>query len=65
MVNAHVRDRHSLRESVRRGLQLVASARLDLGGLITHRFRFDRIDDAFRTLHEKPPGFVKAMIDIA
>lgn len=65
VVNAHVRDRHQLQESIRRGLELVACGRLDLGGLITHRFTFDRIDDAFRTLHEKPPGFVKAMIDIA
>jgi threonine dehydrogenase-like Zn-dependent dehydrogenase len=64
VVNAHVRDRHRLLESIRRGLDLVVSGRLDLGALITHRFAFDRIDDAFGTLRDKPDGFVKAVIDV-
>jgi threonine dehydrogenase-like Zn-dependent dehydrogenase len=64
VVNAHVRDRHRLRESTRRGLDLAIGGRLNLGALITHRFPFDHIDEAFRTLQDKPHGFVKAVIDI-
>jgi len=64
VVNAHVRDRDLLRESTRRGLELVAANKIDLSGLITHRFTLDRVDDAFATLRAKPPGFVKAMITI-
>jgi threonine dehydrogenase-like Zn-dependent dehydrogenase len=63
VVNAHVRDRDRLRESVRRGLDLAATNRLDLGALITHRFPSDQIDDAFRALQNKPDGFVKAVIE--
>jgi threonine dehydrogenase-like Zn-dependent dehydrogenase len=64
VVNAHVRDRDRLRDSIRRGLDLVVSDRLDLARLITHRFPFDDVDAAFRALRDKPPGFVKAIIDI-
>jgi 2-desacetyl-2-hydroxyethyl bacteriochlorophyllide A dehydrogenase len=65
VVNAHVRDRARLRESTRRGLELVAAGRLDVAKLITHRFPFDRVDDAFAALRDKPSGFVKAVIDLA
>jgi threonine dehydrogenase-like Zn-dependent dehydrogenase len=64
VVNAHVRDRDRLRDSVRRGLDLMVSGRLDLPRLVTHRFAFDDVDSAFRALRDKPPGFVKAIIDI-
>lgn len=64
VVNAHVRDRDSLRDSIRRGLLLMAAGRLDVGSLVTHRFGFDEIDAAFATLRDKPDGFVKAMIDL-
>lgn len=62
VVNAHVRDRDRLRESVRRGLDLVASGRIDVGALVTHRFALDQVDAAFEALIAKEPGFVKAAI---
>ena len=64
VVNAHVRDRARLRESTRRGLELVTAGRLDIARLITHRFPLDGIDDAFKDLRDKPYGFVKAVIDL-
>ncbi|MBB5787834.1 zinc-binding dehydrogenase [Jiangella mangrovi] len=62
VVNAHVRDRDRLRESVRRGLDLVAAGRIDVGALVTHRFALDQVDAAFEALVAKEPGFVKAAI---
>jgi len=65
VVNAHVRDRARLRESTRRGLDLVAAGRIQPGALITHRFGLDEIDLAYRALIDKPPGYIKALIEIA
>ncbi len=62
VVNAHVRDRARLRDSVRRGIDLVAAGRIDIGTLITHRYGLDEVDTAFAALVGKEPGFVKAAI---
>jgi threonine dehydrogenase-like Zn-dependent dehydrogenase len=64
VVNAHVRDRLRMRESVARGLQLMATGRVQTGALITHRFALDEVDRAFETLVDKPSGFIKAVIDL-
>lgn len=63
VINAHVRDRRLLRDAVVVGLELAALGRIDPGRLITHRFAFDQIDEAFATLRDKPEGFIKAVID--
>jgi 2-desacetyl-2-hydroxyethyl bacteriochlorophyllide A dehydrogenase len=65
VVNAHVRDRDRLRDSTRRGLDLVAAGRIDVAGLITHRYPLADLDQAFTALVEKPDGFVKAVVDVA
>lgn len=62
VVNAHVRDRGLLRESTRVGLEMIAAGRVDLGPLLTHRYRLERLDDAFEALRTKPPGFTKALV---
>jgi 2-desacetyl-2-hydroxyethyl bacteriochlorophyllide A dehydrogenase len=62
VVNAHVRDRDRLRESVHRGLGLVAAGRIDVGALVSHRFALDQVDAAFDALVAKEPGFVKAAL---
>ncbi|WP_026876322.1 zinc-binding dehydrogenase [Jiangella gansuensis] len=64
VVNAHVRDRAMLRASTEAALGLLAAGRIDVGRLVTHRFRFDQIDEAFEALRSKPDGFVKAVVDI-
>ncbi|WP_426320681.1 zinc-binding dehydrogenase [Microbacterium sp. E-13] len=65
VINAHVRDRALLRRSTIAALELQASGRIDVGSLVTHRFSFDRIDEAFEAMIRKPSGFLKAVIDIA
>jgi threonine dehydrogenase-like Zn-dependent dehydrogenase len=62
VVNAHVRRRADLMESMRIGLELTASGLLDLGSLVTHRYALDGVDQAFTDLQSKPPGFIKALI---
>ena len=44
------------------GMRLLTSGRLSLEDLVTHRFGFDEIDQAFLAAHEKPAGFVKSTI---
>ena len=64
VVNAHVRDRARLRDSIKRGLDLAAAGRIDLASLITHRYPLSEVDAAFTALVEKPDGFIKAVIDV-
>jgi threonine dehydrogenase-like Zn-dependent dehydrogenase len=62
VVNGHVRDRRRLADSIRRGLAVVASGRVDYAALITHRYPLDAVDQAFTDLQAKPAGFVKAVV---
>jgi threonine dehydrogenase-like Zn-dependent dehydrogenase len=62
VVNAHVRRRDDLLESMRIGLELEAKGLIDLGCLVTHGFGLDDVDAAFTALRDKPEGFIKAII---
>jgi threonine dehydrogenase-like Zn-dependent dehydrogenase len=62
IANAHFRDIGVIMHGMRRAGRLLASKRIAMEPLVTHRFPLDRIDDAFRTAVEKPPGFVKAVV---
>jgi threonine dehydrogenase-like Zn-dependent dehydrogenase len=64
VLNAHERRLDYLMDSMRRGLALIAHGDLDLGALVSHRFPLDAVDDAFRTLQDKPKGYVKAVITV-
>jgi len=62
VVNAHVRRRADLMESMRIGLELTAKGLIDLGALVTHRYTLDEVDRAYTDLQQKPPGFIKAVV---
>lgn len=62
VVNAHVRRRADLLESMRIGLELEAAGQIDLGRLVTHRFALDDVDAAYAALRDKPAGFIKAVV---
>jgi L-iditol 2-dehydrogenase len=62
VVNGHVRDERQLAQSIRRGLDVAASGRIDYGSLFTHRYPLSDIDQAYADLRAKPDGFVKALI---
>lgn len=43
-------------------LAAVASARIRLEGLVSHFFPLNEIENGFRTLEERPEGFVKGVV---
>ena len=62
IVNAHFRDVATIMRGMRQGMRLLTSGRITLDDLVTHRFGLDRVNEAFATAVEKPPGFVKATV---
>lgn len=62
ILNAHFRDEATILRGMRIGMRLLTSDRLQLEGLVSHRFRLPEINDAFLAAHEKPEGFVKSTI---
>jgi threonine dehydrogenase-like Zn-dependent dehydrogenase len=62
VLNAHERREAYLMDCMRRGLDLMATGRIDMPSRVTHRFGLDQVDVAFRALQTKPPGFIKAMV---
>jgi threonine dehydrogenase-like Zn-dependent dehydrogenase len=62
IVNAHFREVSTIMRGMRTAMRLLTSGRLELDGLVTHRFHLDEIDRAFQTAHEKPEGFVKSTV---
>jgi L-iditol 2-dehydrogenase len=62
IVNAHFRDVGTIMRGMRQGMRLLTSGRITLDDLVTHRFGLDRVNEAFATAVEKPPGFVKATV---
>jgi 2-desacetyl-2-hydroxyethyl bacteriochlorophyllide A dehydrogenase len=64
IVNAHFRDPATIMRGMRTGMRLLTSGRIALDDLVTHRFGLDRVNEAFATAVEKPPGFVKATVTV-
>jgi L-iditol 2-dehydrogenase len=64
IVNAHFRDANTIMRGMSVAMRLLTSGRVALDGLVTHRFRLEEIDDAFRTARDKPEGFVKATVTV-
>jgi L-iditol 2-dehydrogenase len=62
VVNAHVRRHGDLMQSMRIGLELMAEGLVSFESLITHRYGLHRVDQAYADLHNKPTGFIKAVI---
>jgi len=52
------------KERMSRLMRLVESARIDLTPLLTHRFRFDRIADAYRLFGEQGDNVLKVSIEM-
>ena len=62
IANAHFRDVNVIMHGMRTAGRLLASKRIAMEPLVTHRFPLGRIDDAFAAAVEKPTGFVKAVV---
>ena len=62
LLNAHERRVSEMTHGMRASLDLIQREQLDMGSLVTHRFRLDELDRAFTTMVEKPKGYIKGLI---
>jgi threonine dehydrogenase-like Zn-dependent dehydrogenase len=62
IINAHFRDKNTILDGTRLGMKLLNTGKIKMRPLITHSYKLDEINEAFRTAKEKPQGFVKAVI---
>jgi len=62
VVNGHERDDGIRTLGMRKALALLAHGRIGFD-FVTHRFALDDIGAAFDLLHERPPGYLKAVVD--
>jgi threonine dehydrogenase-like Zn-dependent dehydrogenase len=62
VVNAQERSMGGLMSSVRKAIQAALEGRLDPFPLLTHTVSLKSLDQGFRLLHERPQGFVKALM---
>jgi len=62
VINAHERDPRLYLEGILEGIRCVASGELSLAGLITHNFDLEQVALAYRTLEQRPDGFIKGVI---
>jgi threonine dehydrogenase-like Zn-dependent dehydrogenase len=61
VINAHERDPAIYAAGLREAIEAVVDGRLDAAPLITHRYKLDEIDRAYRVSVERPDGFIKAV----
>jgi threonine dehydrogenase-like Zn-dependent dehydrogenase len=64
VINAHERDDAIYVEGMAAAAQAVGAGRLDPGPLYTHRLPLDRLGEALDLAHERPRGFMKALITL-
>lgn len=62
VINAHERDPRRCIEGMKMAVDATLEGRIRPQDLLTHRFTFDELDQAFRTLVERPDGFIKAWV---
>lgn len=64
VVNAHERDPRIYLEGMQQAVEEVATGRLDPLPLLTHRFPLEELGTALQMTHDRPDGFMKALIVI-
>lgn len=62
VVNAHEREPAAYIRGMEEGVRAMADGRLDIGALLTHRFRLADLGDAFTAAVARPDGFLKAVV---
>ncbi len=63
ILNAHFRDMNKILYGAELGIKLLNQGKMNLKSLITHVYPLDKIEEAFQAAHDKPMGFVKAVIN--
>jgi threonine dehydrogenase-like Zn-dependent dehydrogenase len=62
VINAHERDPAVYLEGIRGMVAVVEEGTFEPSSLLTHTFELDRLDEALAAAHERPAGFLKAVI---
>ena len=62
VINAHEREAARYVEGMRAALQAIGEGWLDPFPLFTHRFQLDQLAQGFRSLDDRPDGFVKGLL---
>lgn len=65
VLNAHERRDDYKMDCMQRGINLMASGRVPVAGMVTHRYPLRDIGEGFRALADKPPGYVKGVVRMA
>jgi threonine dehydrogenase-like Zn-dependent dehydrogenase len=63
VANAHERDPRVAVQGIRDAVEAVRSGLIDPAMLVTHRFPLERLGDALDATRDRPPGFVKAVVE--
>ena len=63
VINAHERETAVYLSGMQTAAEAVVSGRLDPSPLYSHRFSLDRLDEALEMTHQRPDGFIKALIE--
>lgn len=61
VINAHERDPDVYVRGLREAIDAVRCGRLDPQPLLTHRFAFEELGEAYRVASRRPEGFIKAV----
>lgn len=64
IINAYEPYRPQLVLGIQEALTAIEQCRLDVTPLLTHYYTPDRIEEAFKTMAERPEGFVKAILQL-
>jgi threonine dehydrogenase-like Zn-dependent dehydrogenase len=63
VVNAHERQPEVYRRGLLQGLEVVQRRQLQLSRLVTHAWPLDQAVEAFTALEQRPPGFIKGIVE--
>jgi len=62
VINAHERRNEVHIDCMKKALSIIEQGRFNMKDMITHQYGLDEIDEAYNSLMEKPPGFIKAVV---
>jgi L-iditol 2-dehydrogenase len=62
VINGHTRTQSVYVDGIRIGMGMIERGQLDMGPLVTHRYRLAEINRGFETASAKEEGFVKGVI---
>jgi threonine dehydrogenase-like Zn-dependent dehydrogenase len=62
VINAHERDPAVYLSGMQAAVEAVAAGALDPAPLYTHTMPLESLGDAFRLMHDRPDGFLKALV---